>query len=157
MIVSKETRLKMSKAHLGKPHSKHKKICINGHRISMVGRFKDYSCKGCKKIQTERLRRNGYMRVYQKQWIKDNPEKSLAYQRKYNYGVSAEATAFWALVQDNRCAICLRKRKLDVDHNHHTKEFRGLLCRQCNLMLGLLNDNPKIARRAAEYLEKPVQ
>jgi len=34
-----------------------------------------------------------------------------------------------------------------------TDKIRGLLCRDCNLMLGHAQDNPDILREAANYLE----
>lgn len=55
-------------------------------------------------------------------------------------------------VQDGRCAICGKKRKLCVDHCHDTGRIRGLLCRHCNMALGLLGDNLAGVEAAAEYL-----
>lgn len=61
--------------------------------------------------------------------------------------------------QRERCAICGRpqsafEQNLDVDHNHVTKEVRGLLCKDCNMVLGLVRDDPSVLRLAASYLEK---
>lgn len=41
-----------------------------------------------------------------------------------------------------------------VDHNHETGQVRALLCGKCNKALGLLNDDPELMRRAANYVEK---
>jgi len=41
-------------------------------------------------------------------------------------------------LQGGGCAICGRKpknRRLDMDHDHHTMEVRGLLCVRCNRAL----------------------
>ena len=57
--------------------------------------------------------------------------------------------------QGGGCAICGRspgRKRLPVDHNHETGEIRGLLCLACNRAVGLLGDDPDLARRAAEYL-----
>ncbi len=42
---------------------------------------------------------------------------------------------------------------LCLDHNHKTKEYRGLLCRHCNVGLGMFYENTAALRRAAAYLE----
>ena len=58
--------------------------------------------------------------------------------------------------QGGVCAICFeppKERALAVDHNHVTGNNRGLLCGNCNRAIGLLKDNPTIARSAADYLD----
>jgi hypothetical protein len=59
--------------------------------------------------------------------------------------------------QQGRCAICGRTeeeigRKFDVDHCHEGSTIRGLVCKQCNLMLGYARNNPQTLRKAADYL-----
>lgn len=59
--------------------------------------------------------------------------------------------------QNGLCAICgateaENGRALAVDHDHSTGEPRGLLCFNCNIALGKFQDNPKILRRALDYL-----
>jgi len=58
--------------------------------------------------------------------------------------------------QDGKCAVCGQKPnyKLVVDHNHATNKVRGLLCRQCNLLLGLLSDDIDKTNKVISYLEK---
>lgn len=61
------------------------------------------------------------------------------------------------------CMICERPQRvgglkqsdrLDIDHDHITGELRDLLCRSCNIVLGHMQDNPVLLRKAADYLEK---
>jgi hypothetical protein len=59
--------------------------------------------------------------------------------------------------QDNRCAICKTGAKLGVDHDHATMLVRGLLCRPCNLGLGLMNNDRKRLRAAVRYLERATE
>lgn len=62
--------------------------------------------------------------------------------------------------QKGLCKLCkkdLRKLKakaIHVDHVHGTMKIRGLLCISCNTGLGNFRDDPKLLRRAADYLEK---
>lgn len=42
------------------------------------------------------------------------------------------------LVEDKGMKLCL-------DHNHNTNEFRGWICRECNIGLGLLGDCVDVA------------
>ena len=57
--------------------------------------------------------------------------------------------------QEGCCAICRKQqeRAFDVDHNHATGEVRGLLCTNCNRMLGHAGDSAANLRAAADYLE----
>lgn len=60
--------------------------------------------------------------------------------------------------QGGCCGLCRRAAKecrhgrLYVDHCHETGAVRGLLCAQCNSMLGFSGDRPRTLRRAAAYL-----
>lgn len=62
--------------------------------------------------------------------------------------------------QNGCCAICSRhqtefKKNLYIDHNHITKEIRGLLCDKCNTGLGHFQDSSDILKKAINYLEYP--
>lgn len=53
------------------------------------------------------------------------------------------------------CGICFKyKKKMVIDHNHITGKVRGTLCGVCNSGIGMLQDNPILCRRGAEWLEK---
>lgn len=59
--------------------------------------------------------------------------------------------------QCERCAICNRhqsefKIALAVDHDHETGRVRGLLCKPCNIAIGLLGENQSHLMNAAAYL-----
>ena len=71
--------------------------------------------------------------------------------KKYGLTVSQYKEA--CARQGYRCAICAaRVRVLFVDHEHKSGKVRGLLCRVCNLRLGLL-DKLDWMRRAKAYLK----
>jgi hypothetical protein len=61
--------------------------------------------------------------------------------------------------QDNKCAICKKEqstngRALHVDHCHTTGTVRGLLCYECNSLLGYARDNATILNQAVQYLDE---
>jgi hypothetical protein len=41
-----------------------------------------------------------------------------------------------------------------MDHCHESGLFRGLLCRNCNSAIGMLQDDPQLLRKAAGYIEE---
>lgn len=43
-----------------------------------------------------------------------------------------------------------------VDHNHFTQKIRGLLCKDCNIGLGMFKDNPILLHNGALYLQKEL-
>ena len=99
------------------------------------------------------------------QWAKDNPEKRKKAERratlKYYHNLSLEDYDTMLENQNGGCAICGKtqekntdRRSLAVDHCHRINKIRGILCDKCNRGIGYLDDNPTIARKAAEYLER---
>lgn len=67
--------------------------------------------------------------------------------------------------QNGVCAICRqpetaaggwgekRARKLSIDHCHATEGLRGLLCSNCNIMLGHAHDDIAVLQAAIDYLK----
>jgi Recombination endonuclease VII len=72
---------------------------------------------------------------------------------KKKYGITEAEHQQMLRNQNSLCAICKREVKLCVDHNHKTGKVRGLLCNSCNLIVGVLQDNPTIIRNMITYLE----
>ena len=57
---------------------------------------------------------------------------------------------------DDRCHVCGALptiKKHAVDHDHKTKQVRGILCTFCNTGVGAFKDNPQLLRKAAFYLQ----
>ena len=57
------------------------------------------------------------------------------------------------LYADERCEICARPnsapfRRMHRDHNHSTKQRRGILCFACNIALGYFHDDVALLRAA---------
>lgn len=58
--------------------------------------------------------------------------------------------------QGGVCAICRNKENgkvLSVDHNHITGKVRGLLCMNCNTILGKLKEDISILKKVIKYLQ----
>jgi hypothetical protein len=82
--------------------------------------------------------------------------RALHYKRK---GVSEEEYEKMFDSQLGACAICKRpqkelKRALAVDHSHESGKIRGLLCDNCNRLLGYSKDSPLILHEAIIYLKR---
>lgn len=103
---------------------------------------------------------------FQRNGRRPTPERSEYLRRWYHekgrarflerkYGITDEAYTALLEEQCQRCAICLgtdSNMKLSVDHDHQTGAVRGLLCRACNMGVGIFNEDPAALRRAADYL-----
>lgn len=65
---------------------------------------------------------------------------------------------FMLQTQNNKCVICGEEFTPDnppqIDHEHESGFVRGLLCRNCNLMLGHVKDSPLALLKAAKYVLK---
>ncbi len=111
--------------------------------------------------------------LYGKKRYRADREYQIAYKRRKNatpqgkenmrraalrkHGLTVAEYDSLVLKQKGRCAICRspdpgRTQSWQVDHNHATGAFRGLLCNLCNLGLGAFHDKPKLLRGALRYL-----
>ncbi len=89
------------------------------------------------------------------------------YMLKYTYGEDFGLEQYKNVLQEQNevCAICLNpntngrkdSNNLYVDHDHNTGKDRGLLCSNCNRMLGLVGDNISTLTNAVKYLQKHQQ
>lgn len=108
-------------------------------------------CKPCK--TADHL---GYSRLgaYNKRRYWKNPAGERNRHLRRKYGISECDYQSLLEKQERRCAICRRGqlRAFDVDHDHATGQLRGLLCTNCNRMLGHAGDSPKRLRSAVKYL-----
>lgn len=93
-------------------------------------------------------------------WKEVNPEKAKEKQTqrtlKFLYNFTIEGKELLFEKQNGKCAICEKTldsaSKAHLDHNHKTKEIRGLLCHNCNRGIGYLKDNIDILQKAIQYL-----
>ena len=123
-----------------------KKKCRFGHTLVFVPKQKRLRCYICSKKKGK---------IY---YAKNRHKiRALARDRqlRYLYGINQEDYNKLLASQNSQCAICGKashEHYLMVDHCHTTGKVRGLLCRYCNFILGLADDNKAILSRAIEYL-----
>lgn len=99
---------------------------------------------------------------------RDNPDRVYVWNQKKQlaaFGLTWDSYNELIVAQGGRCAICRRtdpggKGRWHVDHDHRCcgrkkacrKCRRALLCFNCNIALGYLNDDPSILEAALGYL-----
>ena len=101
-------------------------------------------------------------------WKKNNPKRFRERQKASRifrkFGLTQEEYKAKLLLQNNTCALCGKQftgiGHADLapvlDHSHATGNNRDFIHNRCNRVLGLINDDPKLCRMAAEYLEKHI-
>lgn len=96
---------------------------------------------------------------------KANIAEVRAADRKWKYGITPECFQQMLQEQRNLCAVCFLPETivdhrtknlcaLAVDHNHETGVIRGLLCRRCNMSIGMVKEDLHLLRSIIQYLEK---
>lgn len=76
--------------------------------------------------------------------------KQISFGKRY---MSLEDFNIYLEAQKGRCAMCGSvMKRVYIDHNHKTGEFRGLLCNRCNVGLHYIEDSVFVDN-AARYLE----
>lgn len=134
-------------------------------------------CNVCKKPKSnrdmkKRERENGSVYIFPL-CLKCSLEKITDWQKKETrmgrrwrhlkrrYGMTRQQYMTLLKKQKGLCAICkkppdhksVKGRVLAVDHNHATKQNRGLLCFGCNVLVALL-ENSSVLKQVLRYLKK---
>lgn len=88
-------------------------------------------------------------------------KRKLAEYYQRNHNLTQEERDQLAVKQGGVCLICKKPPegrgqydRLHIDHCHKTGRRRGLLCGNCNTMIGLAAEDPSILLAAVEYLRK---
>ncbi len=96
---------------------------------------------------------------YRKDHWQRTPRQAKNSQLKCKYGITLEEWDKLLIDQQGHCAICgesLLMGQINTDHNHITKNVRGLLCNKCNLGLGCFQVDEKksdLLLKAMNYLQ----
>lgn len=135
-----------------------------------------YSCRKCANAEQRAARDaekakdpEAYLareRASQQQWRAAAPAELRKARGRKRLFKKRDVTAEWydetLAAQGVVCAICKQPetklssggglKMLAIDHDHATGKARGIICQQCNIGIGALQDNPDLIRKAATYL-----
>ena len=127
------------------------------------------TCRACREVKTQdefgfdRRTKDGRtvrclacLSSKQQRWRTSNRtrERRSVYGRSLlrNYGITLETYEDMLVAQGGLCAACCHAetarnrdgtpRRLHVDHDHASRQVRGLLCSGCNIVLGTLKIGP---------------
>lgn len=143
-------------------HTQCKKCC---RKISDEWAKKNWNkvLKSCRKYY-----KNNRQKIYERKknkW-KKHPIKRKRYQQekhlKYKFNLTLKEYKILIEKQKGKCLICNKKpknkiKKLSIDHDHKTGKIRGLLCHNCNVIIGLAHEDIKILKNIAKYLQRKKQ
>jgi hypothetical protein len=106
-------------------------------------------CKACRRDHGRKYYSNNKVSIKALR----TPEKRREWNLRHKYGITVDEYNKMLEDQDGKCRICNTPlEKPMVDHNHETGEVRGLLCGNCNSMIGMARDDINILARAILYL-----
>jgi hypothetical protein len=100
--------------------------------------------------------------------LERTPELRQKWHHFAKYKITPEQYQKLLEAQSGKCAICKRGeggkelckngkwRYLAVDHSHQTGQVRGLLCSNCNTLLGLVEGNFELLLVMKSYLMDPT-
>lgn len=110
--------------------------------------------KSCGCLKLEVIKQPRKSEAEKKANYKARREREKAAKKQAQYGITPHEFNTKLKIQNGICLLpsCNRKASA-IDHCHQCGDFRGLLCPQCNSMLGFAYDNPSLLREAANYLE----
>lgn len=140
-------------AYAKRYYAAHREEILVQKKTFLAAHREERKAQGKRYYDTHREERKAHSLTY----FYAHREELNAYRRFHKYGLSQGAFNALLETQGRACAIC-RKTKWNgngphLDHDHTTGKVRGILCSNCNLVLGLIGNNPKIARKIGDYLE----
>ena len=138
-----------------RPRREHQKYCSKHCAATGLHQFSDERTQTCRTCRSEFTTR---------EWVQKHC--SIECTKLYNalttrakmYGLSQCQLTMLRIRQNDQCALCPEKCAgsgtglLQIEHGHESGKVRGLLCINCNLMLGGARDRIWLLERAIEYL-----
>jgi ferric-dicitrate binding protein FerR (iron transport regulator) len=138
-------------------------VCLKKYRNEHKAAAKAYMKQW---VEEHREHVRAYHKTYRENHALDEMRYRAEHKRdhqnhhlKAKYGITVDDYDRMLAAQGGGCAICggpprARYHRFHVDHNHETGIVRGLLCDNCNHIVGRMQDNPEILQAAANYLRR---
>lgn len=141
------------------PRGQRKPACKRGHvnpERSPAG-----ACIPCRKIYyRETYERDRAQRIaYAIRRAQNNPEARRDEQRAFRLGVpvaDVRAAIARAAGHCEACSTTVTHASLVVDHDHASGHVRGVLCRFCNALEGMLNKQADRVAKLRGYLDREI-
>ena len=120
---------------------------LTGRKNDTNPNNRHYTCKECTKAR---------LKVSQSQ----SPERKRELHLRRYYGITTAEYDAMLTKQDTKCACCGTEEAggkhnvFCVDHDHVTNAVRELLCKDCNIVLGIIQDSPEHLMKLIQYLAK---
>lgn len=124
-------------------------------RCTECGETKDINDFASAGVGKKRAKCKPCLARKKREYYKKNPDKARRRNLKTLYGLTVEQRDEMAIRRNFRCDCCKNQfadEDLFVDHCHTTNKVRGLLCTNCNLMLGHAHDEIVKLQKAINYL-----
>lgn len=153
-----------------KMRSSEKTHCVHGHEFTaentLICNTGHRACRTCKRLREKgRKRPQGRTRKYMQDWAKRDPQRAVMVHKRAQvrkvFDISLEDYNARLALQQNLCALCkesfegrgAKRLAPCLDHSHQDGSLRKFIHNRCNRAIGFFNDDPRLLRMAAEYLE----
>lgn len=150
------------KAYDSRPETKnHKRTYLSARKAEVLAYSRAYRAAHAEEF---RLYHKAYQESHREEiaaqkkvYHAAHRERKKSYDWQRLYGLSRPEFLSMLDKQGGVCAICKKPgwngKWPHIDHDHATGRVRGILCSKCNPALGMIDDDPAIARAMAIYLE----
>lgn len=129
------------------------KRCVSCRKLLSKKYSLTPQAKKVRKVIETRFRKSNHFKEYNFNRKEEVSIKKRKWDLKRRYNMTIEDYQKQFELQQGICAICKEIKKLVVDHDHKTNLNRSLLCKRCNSVLGLLEENPNILNSMIDYID----
>ncbi len=163
-------KIKQRQKQYYQKHKEKRKEYLKQYQAKHKEKYKEYGKRYYKNHKEQRKHNLEQFKEKNKEYFKQYHKKHInAYRyyirlfswKKHNINITWQQYAMLWLKQNRKCAICGKPIKLfsnssndtaQVDHDHNTGKIRGLLCYNCNLIIGNIEKIPDL-NPYIKYLE----